>query len=190
MIVPMFPLPGVYLFPNAIMPLRVFEPRYKAMVEDLLDTAGRLVVASIKQGHESEAPGKPPVDEIAGLGEITRHERLPNGEYIIVLQGLGRHTIEEVPSDTPYRRVKIEPLAEITVPEDEQDALRDELIEAVRARSQEDLDLPAGMGIQILTDLLLMQMQVPPARMTDLFGEPIQSLRARGALREHERLSS
>ncbi|MEE9394116.1 MAG: LON peptidase substrate-binding domain-containing protein, partial [Planctomycetota bacterium] len=92
----MFPLPGVYLFPNAIMPLRIFEPRYQAMIEDLLDTAGRFVLASIQAGHESEIVGSPPVDRVVGLGEITRHEKLPNGDFLIVLQGLGRYAIEEV----------------------------------------------------------------------------------------------
>ncbi len=188
MIVPMFPLPGVYLFPNAIMPLRIFEPRYQAMIEDLLDTAGRFVLASIQAGHESEIVGSPPVDRVVGLGEITRHEKLPNGDFLIVLQGLGRYAIEEVECDTPYRRVKIEALVEVPVPRDEEQELRDQLIDAIRARAQDDIELPEEMGVQILTDLLLMQLKVPPARMAELFGEPACSLRARGTLREHARL--
>ena len=69
---PMFPL-GTVLFPSMVLPLHVFEPRYRAMVEDLLDSPGRLVIATVPEEHVAELPGSPPVYPVAGLGEIGRH---------------------------------------------------------------------------------------------------------------------
>jgi hypothetical protein len=46
-VAPVFPLPGVFLFPGQIMPLHVFEPRYRQMIEDSLDGPGRLVIGTV-----------------------------------------------------------------------------------------------------------------------------------------------
>ncbi|HEX5054111.1 MAG TPA: LON peptidase substrate-binding domain-containing protein, partial [Planctomycetota bacterium] len=53
--VPIFPLPGAFLFPHQVMPLHVFEPRYREMVEDLLDSPGRLVIGTQLEGERETA---------------------------------------------------------------------------------------------------------------------------------------
>jgi len=58
--VPMFPLPGAFLFPSQILPLHVFEPRYRQMVEDSLDTAGRIVLATLAERSAGALPEEPP----------------------------------------------------------------------------------------------------------------------------------
>ena len=50
--VPVFPLPGVFLFPGTLLPLHIYESRYRLMIEDLLDKRGWLVISAIEAGHE------------------------------------------------------------------------------------------------------------------------------------------
>src|SRR4029450_1163194 len=87
-VTPLFPLPNVFLFPGTRMPLHVFEPRYRQMVLDLLDTRGRIVMGTVLESHMHELAAAPPVLPIAGLGEIFHHERLPDGRLYIWLAGV------------------------------------------------------------------------------------------------------
>ncbi|HTF88708.1 MAG TPA: LON peptidase substrate-binding domain-containing protein, partial [Planctomycetota bacterium] len=89
-LVPMFPLQDVYLFPGTFIPLHIFEPRYRQMVEDSLDGPGRIVIASPLEDGTGSFAATPPVHPIAGLGEIARHERLEDGRFMIWLAGLTR----------------------------------------------------------------------------------------------------
>nr|MBC8424237.1 LON peptidase substrate-binding domain-containing protein [bacterium] len=92
--VPMFPLPDYYLFPGALVPLHIFEPRYRRMITDLLDTAGRLVVGTLR---DRDAPTEygPAVFTIGGLGEIVSHRRLQDGRYLIWPLGPARRRPQE-----------------------------------------------------------------------------------------------
>jgi Lon protease-like protein len=103
--VPMFPLPGVVLFPHALLPLHIFEDRYRAMTRDVLAGARFLVVSLIAPG-ESLATERPAVQRVAGVGEIVMAHELPDGRYNLVVRGRARVRIdEELASDRPYRVV-------------------------------------------------------------------------------------
>jgi Lon protease-like protein len=106
-IVPIFPLPDVTFFPNTLLPLHVFEARYRMMVIDALERDRRLVVVRLQPGFEVSYAGKPAVHRVAGLGEIVSCERLATGRYNILLRGDCRVRLEqELPSDTLYRLVR------------------------------------------------------------------------------------
>ena len=106
-IVPIFPLPDVTFFPHTLMPLHVFEARYRAMVIDVLERDHRLAVVKLQPGYEASYAGKPAVHAVAGLGEIVSCERLATGRYNIMLKGECRLRLEqELPSDTLYRVVR------------------------------------------------------------------------------------
>jgi Lon protease-like protein len=182
---PIFPLCGVHLFPGCVMPLHVFEPRYRCMVEDLLDGPGRLVMGTVPEEHCEELPGRPPIHQIAGLGEIGRHERLPDGRFLIWVVGLCRVRIREVESDALYRRVAYEPLEEEPAPQEQALELRRRLIEALAVRCADLGELPDDLPLSCLTDLLLQRLELPPSRLQLLYDEPAVALRAEGALREH-----
>ena len=183
----MFPLPGVFLFPHQVLPLHVFEPRYRDMVRDLLDGPGRLVIATTQVG-ERETPEHPPeVLPVAGLGEIMRHERLPDGRYMVWVLGLARVHVDEVPSEHAYRQVECRPFVEIAVPETEAGGLARKLREATSARLAEPLPLPDSTPPGLLADLLLQALQAPRAVVERAFAEPDVSMRARLALREARR---
>lgn len=114
LVLPVFPLPDVTLFPHAPLPLHIFEARYRAMVTDALARDRRLCMARLAPGWESGYAGKPPLIETAGVGEIVSWERLPTGRYNLVLQGQWRVRIEqELPTDTLYRLVRVGRLADV-----------------------------------------------------------------------------
>jgi len=183
---PVFPLPGVFLFPGCVMPLHVFEPRYRQLVSDLLDRHGRLVMGTIVE-DQTDADSPPRIHDVAGLGEIGRHEELADGRFLIWVIGLGRVRTAEIPSDRLYRRVRIEPLEEWDVPPEEEPGLRARVQSALLARCEEFLNLPSGVPLTHLVDLLLQRLQLPANRMQELFAETDLRRRAEGALAEHAR---
>jgi Lon protease-like protein len=102
--IPIFPLPNVVLFPHTLLPLHIFEARYRQMLADCLAGERRLAVVLLKQGWEADYYGRPPVCSVAGAGEIVASEGLPDGRSNVLLKGLGRIMIEgEIPSPKPYR---------------------------------------------------------------------------------------
>lgn len=109
--IPIFPLPDAVLFPDTVIPLHIFEPRYREMVRDCLAGDRRLAMALLKPGWEKEYYGRPPIHPIAGAGEIVRHEELPDGRFNILLRGTMRIGIQtELPPDKSYRIVRARPL--------------------------------------------------------------------------------
>jgi uncharacterized protein len=110
---PIFPLPDLSFFPHTLLPLHVFEARYRAMVTDCLARDKRMAVVGLKPGYEGAYDGKPAVYEIAGVGCIVQCERLANGRFNILLKGERRVRIDrELPTDTLYRMVAGTPLGE------------------------------------------------------------------------------
>jgi Lon protease-like protein len=115
---PIFPLPDLTFFPHTLLPLHIFEPRYRAMVTDCLARDKRLAVVGLKPGYEADYYGKPAVYPVAGAGEIVQWERLPTGRYNILLRGDSRIRIEaELPTDTLYRMVRAAVLDDRPPPE-------------------------------------------------------------------------
>lgn len=100
---PLFPLPQTVLFPGALLPLHVFEPRYRALVRDALETHRILSVVLITDPRAIDAHGHPTIAEIAGVGEILDHAELPGGRYNILLRGRARVRLAERPFVPPYR---------------------------------------------------------------------------------------
>lgn len=104
---PIFPLHRVQLFPRALLPLYVFEQRYRDMIAACLSRGSILAVASLQPGFSSEYHGRPPVRPIAGVGRIVAHRQNADGTYNILLVGLGRVRIrEELPPQYTYREVR------------------------------------------------------------------------------------
>jgi uncharacterized protein len=111
---PIFPLPDLSFFPHTLLPLHIFEARYRAMITDCLARDRQLAVVGLKPGYEATYDGRPPVHAIAGAGSIVRCERLATGRFNILLKGERRIRIDrEVPADTLYRMVVATPLEEV-----------------------------------------------------------------------------
>jgi Lon protease-like protein len=182
---PMFPLPDFFLFPGSLVPLYIFEERYRQMVGDQLDRAGRLVMASIAERHRDEAAGPPPVFPIGGLGEIVHHEPLPEGKFLIWVLGLGRVRIEEVPSDRLYRQVHVELLEDEDCDEHEALALRPLLLDALAEREVKVSDDPQELPVGALADVILQSLKLHPAQLERAFAETSAGERAKLALGWH-----
>jgi Lon protease-like protein len=108
---PIFPLPGAVLLPHALVPLHVFEPRYRKMTQDCADGLKVLALAHIPD--ETAAAQRPPkVMSTVGVGILARIDRLPDGRFNVVLRGVQRARIEEeLPSGEPYRVVRAHELS-------------------------------------------------------------------------------
>jgi Lon protease-like protein len=124
---PIFALPGVVLLPETLLPLHIFEPRYRAMVGDALDGDRTIGMALMKPGWE-EGGRDPEVFPLGGAGEIVDAEHLDDGRYNIVLRGRFRFRIlQEGPTD-PYREARVEEVASLPFPDP-----------AIAARAQDSL---------------------------------------------------
>jgi Lon protease-like protein len=102
---PLFPLPGTVFFPHTLLPLHVFEPRYRQMTEHVIAGHGHMAVV-LSDPSQSQAPGG--CARVAGLGRLVHHERLPDGRFHILLQGIARVALDdEVAMDgLLYRRAR------------------------------------------------------------------------------------
>lgn len=107
--VPIFPLPNLVFFPHTMLPLHVFEPRYRAMVEHAAAGDGLLGVVQLEPGWQGDYYGDPPVCPTFGLGRIVQKEDVPGDRYNIVVQGLHRaRVLSEPERDTEFRVVQAE----------------------------------------------------------------------------------
>ena len=111
----LFPLPNLTLFPNVVLPLHVFEPRYRCMVEDVLKTDKYVALALLKDGHEDRYHDKDcPIHSTVCLSRIIADEQLNDGRYYLLTQGLRRARItREVQTDLPYRIGQLELLPDV-----------------------------------------------------------------------------
>ena len=106
--IPIFPLPNVVLFPSALLPLHIFEPRYRAMVADALDSERLIGLVMLRPGWESNYDGSPDVYPIGCAGFITHADRLPDGRFNIMLRGLQKFRIlDERPAREGVERYRI-----------------------------------------------------------------------------------
>src|SRR5262245_37863781 len=103
---PLFPLPQAVLFPGAVLPLHVFEPRYKAMIRDCLASHRALAVVQITDADALDQHGHPGIAGVAGVGVIVDHAELPEGRFNILVRGRARVGLEELPFVPPYRRAR------------------------------------------------------------------------------------
>ena len=128
LVVPVFPLPNAILFPGARLPLFIFEPRYKQMIDDTLNDAQYLSVALLVKEDDQSHPA-----EISGLGQITEVEQLPKNEKNIVVSGLTRVRIGRLISEDPYMIAEVEPLIEQLPGQETHELLFAKLREAVKS---------------------------------------------------------
>jgi len=108
--VPLFPLPNTVLFPQTVLPLHVFEPRYKEMTERALEGERLIGMALLKAGWEPEYYGNPEVHDVVGIGRIMHERRTDDGRYTFLLYGVARARVVETVSEHPYRTARVEVL--------------------------------------------------------------------------------
>ena len=112
---PLFPLPNGVLFPHLVLPLHIFEERYREMTADILASDRMIALAMLRSGHESEYESKSaPIYPTVCLGQITVDEQLDDGRYNIIVRGICRaRVIDELDTDCSYRVAHLEPLKDV-----------------------------------------------------------------------------
>lgn len=115
--IPIFPLPNVVLFPSALLPLHIFEPRYRAMVADALEGERLIGMVMLRPGWEPHYEERPDVYPIGCAGFITHADRLPDGRFNVMLRGMEKFRIlGERPAREGierYRIARVEPIGEV-----------------------------------------------------------------------------
>lgn len=162
MAVPIFPLPNVVLFPHAVLPLHIFEERYKAMTADALQGTRQIAMALLQPGWVKCYYSKPPIESVVCVGTILTHERLADGRYNFLLQGTSRARITREVGNRPYRLAELEPLIE--EPADEADladerqrlamAFHDPRLRSTGIGRKFRQMLDEGIGTAIVSDLI------------------------------------
>ncbi len=183
---PVFPLRDVFLFPGQLLPLHIFEPRYRQMIEDCLDGPGRIVIAAPREDEPPTSQG-PRLPAVAGIGEIVRHHRLADGRFLIWILGLGRVRLEEASSDRLYRRVTYDVVEEVGPTRVEAGELLDPLQRAITDRIGDGVQLPGSVTTGQLADILGQCVPLPGALMAHIFAETQVTKRARMVLDAHEK---
>jgi ATP-dependent Lon protease len=135
--VPVMTLPNATLFPQALLPLYIFEPRYRQMLADALHSNRMFSVAMQKQGTTRETPSP-----VAGLGLIRVSVGHRDGTSHLILQGLARVELEEAVRYKPYRIQKIKPLQAPPCDNVKVDALVAKVRELLQERIQLGLPFP------------------------------------------------
>lgn len=115
---PLFPLAQVTLMPHAVLPVHIFEPRYRTMTRDVLQYNGQIALAvyagAAWESERDDDPLPPPVRPAVCVGQIVQHERLQDGRYNLLVQGVCRAQIvrEVEPGEhgKPYRIAQLKPV--------------------------------------------------------------------------------
>lgn len=150
--VPVFPLPNVVFFPHTLLPLHIFEPRYREMVRDALAQDRHIVMGLLQDGWEKDYEGRPPLQPIGCMGRITREQALGDGRWNIILIGIARVRIGEERTDKPYRLARIEILRDrpIGLSDAERNSVRQSLIQSFVQTAR-----PEGKAAEALLQALL-----------------------------------
>jgi uncharacterized protein len=185
----LFPLPNLVLFPHVGQPLHIFEPRYRQLMTDSLAADRLIAMALLRPGWEDEYHKKPPIHDTVCIGRIHNEERLADGRFNLLLQGLCRARIrEEVKSATPYRvaRVELMPDQPVGVSSRERE-LRRELGAGVTpffsahppAAEQFQRLLSAGLPLGALADIFSFALPLEVAQRQQLLEEACVDTRVR-----------
>ena len=134
---PMFPL-GTVLLPGMVLPLHVFEPRYRELVTDVLAGNRRFGVVLIERGHE--VGGNDSRTTVGTIAEVVRAEELEDGRWVLIAVGTDRIRVDEWLPDDPY------PCAQVSGWPDGDADVEPDLLSEVGDKLQRVLALAAELG--------------------------------------------
>ena len=116
---PVLPLTDAVLLPQAILPLQIYEERYIEMVGDVLDSLGMIAMALFdgQVAPEEYSLGTPALKKYVCIGHVRQYERVKDGRYVLLVQGLCRARIESEIVHEPNREIKLRPVESVPVEE-------------------------------------------------------------------------
>jgi Lon protease-like protein len=169
----LFPLPNVVFFPFVMLPLHIFEPRYRQMTADALADDRLITMVLLRPGWEADYEGKPAIFPVGCLGKIVAEQRLDDGRYNLLLRGLSRvRVLHEDSAGKLYRTAQVQLLHEFGAPPASESAdVRHGLVERLPAwvpapgalsqlQKLLDKDLPLGALCDILSFALPLPLDI------------------------------
>lgn len=165
--IPIFPLPNVVLFPNVFLPLHIFEPRYRKMVDDALNGDRIIGMVLLRPGWEGHYEGRPAVYPIGCAGVITHAERLPDGRFNIVLRGMEKFRIVDEQDEQPYRLGSVEALPDPGIDANARNEMRGErkrleMLLVPQPEGSADTKVPSSMPDEDLVNALAQYLEFEP----------------------------
>jgi Lon protease-like protein len=97
-----------------MLPLHVFEPRYRELTREVLAGRQLMAIGRLKPGFEDDYEGRPPLFEVCGVGSVIDSVAHGDGRYDLTLRGLARvRIVKELPPDESFRRLQVEELPDL-----------------------------------------------------------------------------
>jgi uncharacterized protein len=179
---PLFPLPNAALFPHVLLPLHIFETRYRQMTSDALDGESLIAMATLRPGWEARSDKEVlPIYDSVCLGQIIANEKLDDGRYYLVLQGLIRAKIvDEKSTDRLYRIAQLElrPDRESAIASVDRQNRRREIMAAFHdLQPRLELDKLLHEAVEMTTslglvcDVVAASLQLPPEESQEILAE-------------------
>jgi Lon protease-like protein len=165
--IPIFPLPNVVLFPNVFLPLHIFEPRYRKMVDDALNGDRIIGMVLLRPGWEGQYDGRPAVYTIGCAGVITHAERLADGRFNIVLRGMEKFRVTDERDDQQYRVANVEPVPDPGIEAGTRNEMRGErkrleMLLVPQPEGAADTKVPSAMSDEDLVNALAQYLEFEP----------------------------
>jgi uncharacterized protein len=178
----LFPLPNLVLFPHVMQPLHIFEPRYRALLEDALAGDQLIAMAVLTPGWERNYEGRPALYSMACLGRVATHFQLVDGTYNVLMLGLQRvRIVRERRVLNHFRQAEVElcadqyPVGPLTRQRILQRKLRDALLKIVpmlpEAQEQLDQFLGSDVPLGVLSDVIGYMLDLDVAHKHELLAE-------------------
>ena len=166
--VPIFPLPDVVLFPATLLPLHIFEARYRDMVTDALAADRIIGMVLLRPGWENDYEGRPAIYPVGCAGLITHAERLQDGRFNIVLQGMEKFKVLDEDDSRAYRLARVDSVNEQAANGDDKDEMRlarrrlEALLVPQPKGRGSDTKVPASMADEDLVNALAQYLELEP----------------------------
>ena len=168
--VPVFPLSEVVLFPNQYLQLHIFEPRYRTMTSEAMESHKLIAMALLKPGFEEHYyTNHAPIEPVVGVGRIMAAENLDGGKFNILLRGVARARIVAEAPGRPYRCARLKTLPTPCLSQARATELRGTLQDTVQRCSNLDCDLyrqwqqlfDSSLAVADLVDLIAGTLPAP-----------------------------
>lgn len=179
----LFPLGDYVAFPHNVMPLHIFESRYREMFEDAMKSDQLITMATLEPGHSDEYFSRPPLHPVVCIGRVIEHETTSRGTYELMLQGIARARIEsEIEPVRSFRRAHVS-LIEESIPMEDANtrhlgARLTSLLKSRASSGQRFIDVIAhgNFPLHVLTDVAATYLQLPTEQKLQLLqeGDPVR----------------
>jgi Lon protease-like protein len=142
-IVPVMTLQDTVLFPHAVMPLFIFEQRYREMLDDILKSHRLFAIFNEDPESDDEGHEEPPA-KMGTVGVVRAAHKNPDGTSNLALQGIIRVRLVEIVQESPYRVVRIEPCPSQDEADDDisREGIRSEILDHIKRQPELTRGLP------------------------------------------------